>query len=518
MIRAVHTSHEKCVLISNARHFMLGELRVVYVDVRTGSWIKVSALSPAARLKCPLHDIFFGCSRYNGIPAEGTTIARVRLVHLQNTSLIMPDTLGGPSQPRQPSRKGKKAWRKNVDITPITTGLESLREEIRTSGPIPITEKPSTDLFVVDTAGSEDIRKRTNVGKVLKVDEILAQRSAVPPVDGRVRAEKRGIESIGDGIYNPESKRRKEWVSKRDVTRLRERINKQSHLGDEINDAAAAEFDLWDEKLSLPATREDEYVLKPRAKVAPPTIKQAPIPMTASGKAARAIANPDAGTSYNPSFEDWDDLLNREGAKEVEAEQVRRIREKEQAEKEARIAAIAAADEREGQSDYESAWEGFSENDAETLKKKRPERKTPSQRNKLKRRKKEEQKERHKKAMGEKEKRDVERVLSLVKSNQEQDLVLADDSQDIENDEDTKLRRRKRGNALIPEKPLELVLPDELQESLRRLKPEGNLMSDRFRNLLVNGKIESRKPVIHRKQKKVKMTEKWTYKDFEIPA
>lgn len=32
---------------------------------------------------------------------------------------------------KQPSRKGKKAWRKNVDITGLESGLESLRSEER---------------------------------------------------------------------------------------------------------------------------------------------------------------------------------------------------------------------------------------------------------------------------------------------------------------------------------------------------------------------------------------------------
>lgn len=35
-----------------------------------------------------------------------------------------------PAQHKQPSRKGKKAWRKNVDVTEIQEGLEEVREEI----------------------------------------------------------------------------------------------------------------------------------------------------------------------------------------------------------------------------------------------------------------------------------------------------------------------------------------------------------------------------------------------------
>lgn len=35
-----------------------------------------------------------------------------------------------PQQHKQPSRKGKKAWRKNVDITEVQEGLEEVREEV----------------------------------------------------------------------------------------------------------------------------------------------------------------------------------------------------------------------------------------------------------------------------------------------------------------------------------------------------------------------------------------------------
>lgn len=69
-----------------------------------------------------------------------------------------------------------------------------------------------------------------------------------------------------------------------------------------------------------------------------------------------------------------------------------------------------------------------------------------------------------------------------------------------------------------PEKPLELVLPDELQDSLRLLKPEGNLLDDRFRTLIVQGKLEARKPITQAPKAKRKATEKWAYKDFKVPG
>lgn len=70
----------------------------------------------------------------------------------------------------------------------------------------------------------------------------------------------------------------------------------------------------------------------------------------------------------------------------------------------------------------------------------------------------------------------------------------------------------------VPEPPLELVLTDELRDSLRLLKPEGNLLQDRFRNILVRGKIETRKPIQQGKKKRRTVTEKWSYKDFAVPT
>lgn len=41
----------------------------------------------------------------------------------------MAATVEAPQQYKQPSRKGKKAWRKNVDVSEIQEGLRQVREE-----------------------------------------------------------------------------------------------------------------------------------------------------------------------------------------------------------------------------------------------------------------------------------------------------------------------------------------------------------------------------------------------------
>lgn len=419
-----------------------------------------------------------------------------------------------PQQHKQPSRKGKKAWRKNVDIEEVQHGLDALREQIIQGGPV--AEKPSEELFALDTTGSEDIKRKYKVQKPLKVDEILAKRSAVPAVDSR----KRQHSAVTDGVLESTNKRQKpDWVSKKEVQRLKNSLNTTSRLDADKLDSEASGFDLWAAETPI-AVQEDgstEYVPKPRAKVAPTTLKRAPIPMTADGRPVRAVQQPNAGTSYNPSFEEWDDLLNQEGTKEVEAERLRLAEAKAAAEKEARVQALAAMPET-NPADDESAWEGFdTENeDSEALKKKRPQRKTPAQRNKVKRRKEAERLAKHEKKMGDKSKQTEEMIKAMIKRSQGDEPDPSSETPELEDGDDRVLRRRKRGNAVIPEKPLEVVLPDELQESLRRLKPEGNLLNDRFRNLLVNGKLEARKVIHQPKKRKVKMTEKWSYKDFSI--
>ncbi|KAI7376506.1 hypothetical protein KC336_g19769, partial [Hortaea werneckii] len=93
----------------------------------------------------------------------------------------------------------------------------------------------------------------------------------------------------------------------------------------------------------------------------------------------------------------------------------------------------------------------------------------------------------------------------------------ADESSDSET-VDPQLPRRRFGQLPIPAAPLEVVLPDELQDSLRRLKPEGDLMADRYRNLLVNGKLEVRRKRDKEQWAKPKRetTEKWSYKDWAL--
>ena len=51
-------------------------------------------------------------------------------IYLTQEDLKMERSKKAPHQHTQPSRKGKKAWRKNVDVSDVQAGLEEARDEL----------------------------------------------------------------------------------------------------------------------------------------------------------------------------------------------------------------------------------------------------------------------------------------------------------------------------------------------------------------------------------------------------
>lgn len=61
-------------------------------------------------------------------------LPQVIMLKTQNSSRR--SVLGAPSQHSQSSRKGKRAWRKNVNIEDVEKGLETIRAEERSTGSV----------------------------------------------------------------------------------------------------------------------------------------------------------------------------------------------------------------------------------------------------------------------------------------------------------------------------------------------------------------------------------------------
>lgn len=305
-------------------------------------------------------------------------------------------------------------------------------------------------MFVIDTKGSSEIRDayRKQHKKHLKADEILAQRSAIAAVDTR----KRGSSNVTDGVIEPKTKKHKsDWVSRKEWKRLKQ-VAKEGNPMDKPSDGGF--YDPWADEAD-PTPLDDpqfDYLEKPKPKVAPETLKRAPISLTADGKAVPSVRAPTAGTSYNPTFEDWDELLRVQGQRAVEEEK-RRLEEERKEQERQRLVDEAKDDDGEAKSDDESAWEGFESEyeKPEWLNKKRPERKTKTQRNKIKRRKEAERQAKWEEQKTKKEAQVAEaKAISERFKLQELERQERDSDADESSDEgdDTTLRRKPLGGKI----------------------------------------------------------------------
>ena len=281
-----------------------------------------------------------------------------------------------------------------------------------------------------------------------------------------------------DGVIEPSSKRRKSnGVSHKEYERLKNRAYGGEAVAKDIikNDEVSA-YDPWEEAVEKEDTR-FSYLEKPKPFRAPKTLKEAPISLVAGAKAIPAVLKPKAGTSYNPDFQEWSQLLTEEGKKEVEAEKKRRADAAVEDDMQRRIAA-AQSEKDDYQTEDESAWEGFESEyeGAEWLTKRRPERKTPAERNKVKKRKvllREAKAEAKMKQRAEQAKHIQAIAKEVVKKEQTRAVarIPGDESPD---EFDDRIRRRKLGKATyvfcrphyndstnrhsrLPEAPLELV-------------------------------------------------------------
>lgn len=318
-----------------------------------------------------------------------------------------------------------------------------------------IAEKPSDELFAVDTAGDTAIQKKVQSRhKPLKVDQILAARSAVPAVSSRKR-----FSDLDD-----EGKRKKQRISGREYDRLRaiayggEQVKK-----DVVQSGNTADYDPW----AVQEVKEDpqfSFLEKKKPKVEPATLKRAPVSLAKDGKKIPAVLKPTAGKSYNPNFDEWQALLIKESEKAVEDEKKRLREAQEEAERMERAAADSESDSGE-ESVWESEWEGFSEDEGKT-KAKRPERKSATQRNKIKRRKEAERQAKHEAKMKAKEQQ-VQMIKALAKSVEEKErsrdaaksMALAIQAEaegtlDVEDGEELELRKKQFGRIpYVPHNP-----------------------------------------------------------------
>ncbi|SCU79859.1 LAFA_0B06084g1_1 [Lachancea sp. 'fantastica'] len=440
-----------------------------------------------------------------------------------------------PSQYKQSSRKGKKAWRKNIDISDIEKSIQLRNDEEITHGSKDLSSLANKDLFQVDTEGDEELKrkliKRKQIKKNLKSAEILDSiktRSKVPalshPKSGSKQAQK------ADKIQG---------VSKKEVKRLMAlagRIDGESKLKNAVNKRgvirAGGNNDLWgaeDEptlpsgvKMSLKEGQQIPDELKnmsttgwSKASVAPDTITRAPVLVKAFEK------TPHAGKSYNPSNSSWSQLIETEYEGERAKEEVRLQMEAYKA----RIAHLIETldnDEEEEEDEEEDSDDGEKSDEQDDsglkLSLNKPvinKKKTKYQRNKERRHKQKMEVQSELKQL-KVQLRELERFEELQKAVEEAETARDEKTAHRVEKPSRANKKNKLGTKhSVLDTNLEVKFSDELSDSLRKLRPEGNLLYDTLRKLQGSGKIETRIPVKKGRRYSPKVTEKWTYKDLK---
>lgn len=410
-----------------------------------------------------------------------------------------------PQTKSQRTRKGKKAWRKNVDIDDVEKGLEQKSEHETLFG------KGSADDFILDNEGDSSLVSKTNTKK-LKLTEILDKRSNFP------------------GLETERHKHKIQGVSKRDVNRLMKlsgRVQGTSSsearlLQDGIIKGGKVTTDLWADDVQAVAQPEElkkssisEWT-KPKRQ--PKTLTEAPIVI--KKPATAQVIN--SGKSYNPSLESWKALINDEFEKESSNEE-KRLLLKEHQERIRYL--IANLDENEEASDDDDEEEEEEEGKEKNVEGKDVNEETPDEAAFKLSINKPTQVRIKTKTKRNKERKHKQREELQLKLKELKTQIHELEKLDVYEEEVTeKLSNIKSKTAKPPKKlfkytnineQLEVKLSDEISDSLRKLKPEGNLLYDEMRKLQDSGKVEARIPVAKRRKYTPKITEKWTYKDFK---
>ncbi|KAI6039171.1 P60-like protein [Pisolithus marmoratus] len=425
--------------------------------------------------------------------------------------------LGAPSQLAQASRKGKRAWRKNIDMQGVEDTMESLRAEERVIGST-LQSQPDGQLFVVDTRGDEQIRKslpRYSRAQLTST-KIISARSAVPAVTSRTRIT---------------TKPKLTHAEKSRLLRLAHRTRKgpfnavmdPTEFGAgsapiEVSHAAreSGTRDLW-------APTVEESVPDGLESVKPVVVKKPDTDHLRDVIDAPAVSLPPEGASYNPPVQAHHDLVLEaytvEKRKQEELDNLVSFREKIERAKEN---ASNAEDVPIGMSVDDGVVDDEDEGEVKgdgVVQRRKTVKKTKQQRARAMKLRAE------KEALAAKALR--KRLLHGINSakslrSQIDKTAEARAEARLARQLTTRLRLRKGlagrklGKHVVPESRVEVQTGEELSENLRSLKPEGNLFRDRFVSLQQRALVEPRVPVLPSKRKaKPKLYEKHAYKRFQ---
>ncbi|XP_061574987.1 ribosome biogenesis protein NOP53 [Cololabis saira] len=430
------------------------------------------------------------------------------------------------SRRKRVSKNKKKNWNKHSDINDVQDFLDDVRHQERTTGGL-LSEKSDDSLFFVDlgqpekpepkvTEPVDEKGRKRKTHRPLRIDLILQHDSIIPPPKDVLAYQQPNAKKLRRIAQKAEHLAAKGVVPRRQKRLLnRQPIDKtvKNTATEANNNPDRAYYDIWGKEEKDPAgpchpqQMSKKNVKRPQALYEKPSVLPA----------VEVIA---PGGSYNPDFFSHQALLQE--AHEVE------VKRQKQEDKIQRQVAVNHADKATQETVLHEQVEGLveDENDQQEAVPNEDDEDTVLAAIAVAAKKSEKQRKRER-AEKVKEQR---RLAGKHKTQQHQQLFqLRSIKTSIKQQElDTKANVVKRkakqeaqkalprrlGKLKFQAQDMEVQLSDELAGSLRRLKPEGSVLKDRFKSLQKRNLIEPRERIKFKRGLKVKYTEKRAFKEI----
>ncbi|XP_033736143.1 ribosome biogenesis protein NOP53-like [Pecten maximus] len=415
----------------------------------------------------------------------------------------------------------KKAW-KAIDISEVEDVLEDERMQERTGGLV--AEKSDDQLFMVDKDAFDPKENDTkfqkkNRKRALKCHASLEPDPNIKPItiSHNIKKVQPEVERLSRRIKSGKKTLTERKAEKQRIARNKQRAETRRNK----NVLPVANFDLWETDVNADIREEDPHfcvITKRRRINVPKHYNKKPSEMT-------GVQVPDPGASYNPSYNDHQNLLAKAYDVEVKRERKERklynaveakFRSISAAELEANLQAEMTA----GLNKEEEDPVEFTEEELEKLSVappvRREDKKTRIQRNKEKNIKEKKHGKIKEKTTKTREK-EIFRLKTIKAEIKAREKKLSERAkQKKERYEKSGMNTRKLGKVKFEEAEIEIKLSEELPGSLRLLKPEGHLLVDRFKSLQKRNVIEPRLEASKKRKYKPKLFLKKGYEIEEV--
>uniref|UniRef100_UPI0037E7F280 ribosome biogenesis protein NOP53 n=1 Tax=Semicossyphus pulcher TaxID=241346 RepID=UPI0037E7F280 len=429
------------------------------------------------------------------------------------------------SRRKRVNKNKKKNWNKHSDINDIEGFLEDVRHQERTTGGL-LSEKADDSLFFLDvgqpkkaeqkeTEPPEGKKRKGKASRPLRIDLILQHDSLVPPPKDVLAFQQPNAKKLRRIAQKAEQlaakgvvpRRQKQLLNRRPVERTAKRAVTEAN-----NNPDREYYDIWGQE---PKNTADPWYLQQTGK----KLVKRPEKLNEKPSVLPAVEVIAPGGSYNPDFFSHQALLQE--AHEVE------VKKKKEEDKIARQLAVNREDTATEETILREQVEGLVEEENEEAAAPNEEggdvavgaitrsaKKTERQRKKERADKVKEQRR-----LAGRQRNDQQQQLfqlrSIKAAIKQQDHKTKDkQTQRKANQEAQKAQPRRLGKLKFQAQDLEVQLSDELAGSLRRLKPEGSVLKDRFKSMQKRNLIEPRERAKFKRRHKLKYVEKRAFREI----